>query len=60
MAKKKITFEEAMQELEIILAALKEGNIAVDDLVKKSERAKELLDYCRTKLREVEQALEDE
>ena len=42
MAKKKITFEEGMQELETLIRALEQGQMPLEDSFKAFERAMEL------------------
>ena len=42
MAKKKITFEEGMQELEDIVRALEQGQMPLEESFKAFERAKQL------------------
>lgn len=52
---KKITsYEKAYAELETILEDLVADETSVDELSKKIKRAKELVQYCKAKLRDVE------
>ncbi|MBT8219025.1 MAG: exodeoxyribonuclease VII small subunit [Bacteroidia bacterium] len=52
---KKITsYEKAYQEIERILEDLVSDEVSVDELAKKVKRAKELITYCKEKLRDVE------
>ncbi|MCZ2442195.1 MAG: exodeoxyribonuclease VII small subunit [Flavobacteriales bacterium] len=57
------SYTRSLQELEEIVKQLEEGYITVDELAEKSKRASELITYCRQKLRqtqeEVEQTLKD-
>lgn len=55
MPKKKQTYASAMQELEQIQQALEAGTIGVDELSETLKRAKELMVFCRDKLRAVEE-----
>ncbi len=55
MAKKTLTYEAAMAELQQITAALQEEAVSMDDLSGKVARAAELLTYCREKLRKTEE-----
>ncbi len=57
MARKKLTFEDAMDELRTIYEELEEGNVGLDDLEKLMKRVKELTDFCKRKLRDVEALL---
>ncbi|MCB9298883.1 MAG: exodeoxyribonuclease VII small subunit [Lewinellaceae bacterium] len=54
----KLTYEEAMQELQQIVAQLQEDAVSVDELSDKVKRAAELIAYCREKLRTTEESLE--
>ena len=60
MAKKKettpeeITYEEAFQELQLIIGAIESDKVSIDDLAQKVKRAGELVQLCRLKLRAAE------
>ena len=54
----KLTYEEALQELQQIVAQLQEDTVSVDELSEKVKRAAELIAYCREKLRTTEENLE--
>ena len=54
----KLTYEEALQELQQIVAQLQEDTVSVDELSEKVKRAAELIAYCREKLRKTEESLE--
>ena len=55
MAKKvSISYTEAMAEIESILTSLQSSSCDVESLVKRVERASELIDLCRKKLRKAE------
>ncbi|MCB0597176.1 MAG: exodeoxyribonuclease VII small subunit [Lewinellaceae bacterium] len=54
----KLTYEEALQELQQIVAQLQEDAVSVDELSEKVKRAAELIAYCREKLRKTEESLE--
>lgn len=58
MAKKKITYAEAMSELEGILARLRSDELSVDDLAKSVARATELIAECRAILTTTEEEVE--
>lgn len=47
------SYDEAYQELQSILEQLRENKISIDDLEPKMKRAKELVNYCQTKLRTI-------
>ena len=52
--KKIASYEKAYEELESILEDLVADEVSVDELSQKIKRAKELVGYCKTKLRDVE------
>ncbi|MBE6219790.1 MAG: exodeoxyribonuclease VII small subunit [Rikenellaceae bacterium] len=58
MAKKKLTYAEAMAELEGILARLRSDELSVDDLAKSVARATELIAECRAILTTTEEEVE--
>jgi len=49
-----LKYEEALQELQQIIAQLQEDQVSIDELSKKTKRAAELVEHCRAKLRETE------
>ncbi len=55
MEKKKISYAEAMAEVEAILKRLNEGELDVDRLGAEVKRASELIALCREKLRAAEE-----
>jgi len=56
---KKISYEEAYNELQQIAQDLEKHELPVDSLTKKVERAAELMNYCKDKLRSIEGKLDD-
>ena len=48
------TYEQAIEELQQILKDLQNGNVKVDLLSEKANRAAELIQICKSKLRHVE------
>ncbi len=60
MAKKKetildeISYEQAFQELQSIIAAIEGDGVSIDELAIKVKRAGELVQLCRLKLRAAE------
>ena len=52
---KKQTFEDAMQKLEEIAAALEDDTISLDDSLKKFEEGMRLAEFCNKKLEEARQ-----
>lgn len=60
MAKKKqLSYEEASEELEVILSDLEKEMTSIDDLSVKVKRARELIVYCKEKLRSAEDSLKE-
>ena len=55
---KELTYEQALAELQTIVADLQEDAVGIDELAEKSERAAELIRFCREKLRHTEKRLE--
>jgi exodeoxyribonuclease VII small subunit len=53
-----LTYSSAYQELQEITEALQQGQISIDDLTAKIERANLLVRFCREKLRNTEAALQ--
>ena len=60
MAKKKLTYTEAVAEIEQILARLRGEQIDVDTLAAEVKRATELIAQCKAQLIEVEKAVKSE
>lgn len=56
---KKLTYEAALNELKTIIQELQEGSTSMDELAEKSKRAKELIQYCKEKLRGTEEVVKD-
>ncbi|MFN0014584.1 MAG: exodeoxyribonuclease VII small subunit [Saprospiraceae bacterium] len=54
-----LTYDSAAAELEQIVADLQNEVVGIDDLAAKAERAQELIRFCREKLREVDERLQD-
>lgn len=55
MAKKELTYAEAMAEIEKILARLRNEEMDVDNLAAEVKRATELIASCKTRLRKAEE-----
>lgn len=58
MSAKKITYKEAIEELEEILTSLESTGPDVDGLTIKVKRAAELIKFCKGKLFETETEIE--
>ena len=48
----KLTFEEAMKELEKLVDSLDKGDVSLDDAIAAYDRGSQLKDYCQKKLQE--------
>ena len=55
---KKLTFEEAMKELEKLVDSLDEGDISLDEAISAYDRGSQLKDYCQKKLHEAKMKVE--
>ena len=55
MAKKELTYAEAMAEIEKILARLRSEEMDVDGLAAEVKRATELIASCKARLRKAEE-----
>ena len=58
MAKKKLTYKEAMAEVEQTLVRLRSGELGVDELTSAVARASELIVECRAMLIKAETEVE--
>ena len=58
MATKKLTYSEAMAEVESILARLRSGELSIDELTSAVARATKLISECRKMLTTTEQEVE--
>ena len=54
----KLTFEEAMKELEKLVDSLDKGNISLDEAIAAYDRGSQLKDYCQKKLQEAKMKVE--
>ncbi len=48
----KVTFEDALQELESIVASLERGEVSLDDAIVAFERGTQLKSHCQARLEE--------
>lgn len=54
----KISYQDAIQELEEIVNAIEEDSLDIDELSDEVKRALNLIDHCRTKLRNTEESIQ--
>ena len=52
-------FAEAFEELQQLVKEMEQGEISIDDLSDKVKRANELVEICKTKLRNAEKEIND-
>jgi exodeoxyribonuclease VII small subunit len=52
--KKELSYTEAYNELQTIASNLENGNYEIDELSEKIKRAGELVNFCKEKLRKIE------
>ncbi len=57
MSKEKITYTQALEELELILTQIENEEIDVDNLSEKVRRAGYLINECKAKLKRTEEEL---
>ncbi len=50
----KLTYEQAMSQLEKIVSQIESGNIDIDSLSEKLKEARNLISYCKDALKHVE------
>jgi exodeoxyribonuclease VII small subunit len=55
---KRLTFEQAMERLDEIVAAMESGEIGIEDSITRYEEAMKLADHCRRVLDTVEQRIQ--
>lgn len=58
MAKKNLSYTDAVQEIETILQQIETGELDVDELAEKVKHASELLKICKGKLFQTEKEIE--
>ena len=54
----KLTFEEAMRELEKLVDSLDKGEVSLDEAITAYDRGSQLKDYCQKKLQEAKMKIE--
>ena len=54
----KMTFEEAIKELEKLVDSLDKGDVSLDEAITAYDRGSQLKDYCQTKLNEAKMKVE--
>ena len=59
MTKEKISYSEALEEIELILRKIEEAKLDVDELADKVKRVTDLLKICRDKLYNTEAQIDE-
>ena len=54
----KLTFEEAMKELEELVDSLDKGDVSLDEAIAAYDRGSQLKDYCQKKLHDAKMKVE--
>lgn len=57
--KEKLSYKEAVAEIEQVVASLEENKLDVDELGVKVKRVSELLAFCKAKLHDTEEEVEN-
>jgi exodeoxyribonuclease VII small subunit len=52
-------FSEAIEELQTLVKLMEQGEISIDDLAEKVKRANDLVEICKSKLRNAEKEIND-
>lgn len=53
-----LTYEEAIQQVELLIAQIENNEISIDDLAEKIRLASEYLSFCKEKLHKVNEEIE--
>ena len=59
MAKEKISYDDAVKEIETTLEKIEGGDLGVDELAEKVRRVTELLKICRDRLHKTEEQIDN-
>lgn len=59
MSEKQISYNKAFEELQEILEGIREQNIDVDKLAAKVKRARELINICEKRIKQVEMEVKE-
>jgi len=59
MAKKTLSYQSAIEELEEILSKMENNELEIDQLSSQVKRASELISFCKDKLKATEKDVED-
>ncbi len=57
MANGSLSYEQAVEQIEAIMAKFRKGEMSVDELATEVKRATELISYCKERLHKAEEDL---
>lgn len=57
MAKKALSYDEAIAQIEVIMERFRTGDMSVDELAAQVKKATELIGYCKERLYKAEEDL---
>ncbi len=57
MAKKALSYDEAIAQIEVIMERFRTGDMSVDELAAQVKKATELIGYCKERLHKAEEDL---
>ena len=58
MSEKKLKFEDALTRLERIVAEMEGGDLPLDDMLKRFEEGRKLVQFCTSELESIRQRIE--
>lgn len=58
MSEKKLKFEDALARLERIVAEMEGGDLPLDDMLKRFEEGRKLVQFCTSELESIRQRIE--
>lgn len=56
---KKMTYKQAINEIEDIINEIEEGELDIDSITEKLKNAKKLFDFCKLKLENTKKSIEN-
>ncbi len=59
MNSKKLTYNQALEEINQIISEIENGNIDIDNISEKLTKAKTLFEFCQSKLKETQSKVEN-
>lgn len=56
---KKMTYKQAINEIEDIISEIEQGELDIDSITEKLKNAKKLFDFCKLKLENTKKSIEN-